>query len=257
MIPSVPSLFPSPAAPLIQASGLTVARRGQVVLRDVDLAVAAGEIVTLVGPNGAGKSSLIQALLGLLPPVSGTVTRRAGLRLGYMPQRLTIDATLPLTVRRLLTLWGHGTVDDLAVVVARTGVAPLLERAVQGLSGGEWQRVLLARALLRHPDLLVLDEPAQALDRSGQDNLYQLIDAIRRDQGCGVLMVSHDLGPVMRLSDRVVHVEGGIRVAGPPAEVARHPDFIALFGAPIPVGVPAGVPADDEISRLAGAAHHG
>lgn len=229
---SAPSGALALGTPLIAAQALAVGRKGRAVLEHVDFTVNAGEIVTLVGPNGAGKSTLVQTLLGLLAPLGGGVERRPGLRVGYMPQRLSIDATLPLTVRRLLTLWGPVAGDDLERVVGLAGVAPLLKRPVQGLSGGEWQRVLLARALLRRPDLLVLDEPAQSLDRGGQDGLYRLIDTLRRPDGggLGVLMVCHDLAPVLRLSDRVVVVDGGVRFVGPPDQAVRHPDFAALFG---------------------------
>ncbi|MDE1149085.1 MAG: metal ABC transporter ATP-binding protein [Azospirillaceae bacterium] len=223
---------------LIKTAGLTVRFGRRAVLQSVDLSVSAGEVVTLVGPNGAGKSTLLRAVLGLQKPSGGTVWRRPDLRIGYLPQRLTVDWTLPLTVRRLLSLWGPVTPQAVADTLAEVGAAALADAAVQSLSGGELQRVLLARALLRRPDLLVLDEPAQAVDVAGQATLYALIDAIRYRHGCGVLMVSHDLSYAISGTDRLVCLNGHVCCAGRPEDVRRHPDFQALFGID-PLAMPA------------------
>ena len=165
--------------PLVAATGLSVRLGGRVILDRADLEVRPGEIVTLIGPNGAGKTTLVRAVLGLVRPAAGTVRRRPGLRIGYMPQRLTVDATLPLTVRRFLGLWRPAPAGRIAAVLAEAGVEHLADRPVQAVSGGELQRVMLARALVGDPDLLVLDEPDQAVDVHGQAELFGRIEALR------------------------------------------------------------------------------
>ena len=221
------------ATPLIAARDLTINRPGtdDPVLRDVNLAIAPGEIVTVLGPNGSGKSSLMRAMLGHMPSTRGTVQRRPGLRIGYVPQRVHIDAAMPMTVRRFMSL--PVAVDDAsaAAMLERTGVPGLERRAITQLSGGQFQRVLLARALLNHPQLLVLDEATQGLDQPGIVAFYQLIEAVRRDTGAAVLMVSHDLLVVMRASDRVICLNGHVCCEGTPQQVSDAPEYRALFGA--------------------------
>lgn len=215
---------------LISATQLSLHLAGRAVLDHVDVQVRVGEIVTLVGPNGSGKTSLIRVLLGLQAVDSGSVQRRSGLRVGYMPQRLHIDPVLPLTVKRFLLLAGDVTHDALQGACERSGIEPLLQKPVQAVSGGEFQRVLLARALLRKPDLLVLDEPAQGVDINGQQQLYKLIAEIRTELGCGVLMVSHDLHLVMAATDHVLCLNTHICCTGHPSAVSRHPEYLKLFG---------------------------
>lgn len=216
-------------APLVSAAGLTVRHGAAAVLDAVDLTVRAGEIVTVIGPNGAGKTTLLRAVLGLVVPESGTVSRRNRLRIGYMPQRVTIDDTLPLTVRRFLDLGGRVARGRRSEVLGNVGVGRLLDQPLQRISGGEMQRVLLARALLRDPELLVLDEPAQGLDVVGQADLYELIGDLRTRLGCGVLMVSHDLHLVMAAADRVVCLNQHVCCTGAPHDVREHPEYLALF----------------------------
>jgi zinc transport system ATP-binding protein len=213
--------------------GLAFGRR--VVLDHVSLGVEDGEIVTVIGPNGAGKTTLLRILLGLQRPSSGSAWRRRGLRIGYLPQRLAIDETLPLTVRRLLALARPDHRDRIDAALAEVGAGPLASMPVQALSGGELQRVLLARALLREPDLLVLDEPVQGVDVTGQGELYALIRRIRDRRGCGVLLVSHDLHLVMAASDEVVCLNHHVCCSGHPEAVSRHPAYRALFGEAIAV----------------------
>ncbi|HEY0838400.1 MAG TPA: zinc ABC transporter ATP-binding protein ZnuC [Azospirillum sp.] len=220
----------SPPEPLITAEALTVALGGRPVLDRVELTVNAGEVVTLIGPNGAGKTTLVRAVLGLVRPTSGTVRRKAGLRIGYMPQRLSIDGTLPLTVRRFLSLWRPVSAARIDAALEEAGVAHLARSPVQAVSGGELQRVLLARALLADPDLLVLDEPDQGVDVHGQAELFNRIDRLRRAHGCGVLLVSHDLHTVMARTDRVICLNGHVCCSGPPEDVSRHPEYHQLFG---------------------------
>ena len=215
---------------LLAAEGIVVRHGDGTVLEAVDLQVGRGEIVTIIGPNGAGKTTLLRVLLGLFPPTVGTVDRAPGLRIGYMPQRLTIDPVLPLSVRRFLTLTGRYPEGQLRQVLAEVGAETLLDAEVQRLSGGETQRVLLARALLRDPDLLVLDEPVQGVDVHGQVELFALITRLRRERGCAVLMVSHDLHLVMAATDRVVCLNRHVCCTGTPEAVQGNPAYLELFG---------------------------
>ncbi|MDO5630939.1 MAG: metal ABC transporter ATP-binding protein [Paracoccus sp. (in: a-proteobacteria)] len=221
------------STPLIAAEGLTVLRSDGTgsVLSHVDFRIAPGEIVTVVGPNGSGKSSLIRALLGHMPLAAGQVRRVPGLRIGYVPQRVHIDAAIPMTVRRFLSLPRRVSDAQAETALARTGVEGLGPRPITHLSGGQFQRVLLARALLADPQLLVLDEPTQGLDQPGIVAFYKLIEDVRRDTGAAVLMVSHDLLVVMRASDRVLCLNGHVCCEGTPQAVSSAPQYRALFGA--------------------------
>lgn len=215
---------------LLRLTDIHVRVGGTEILSHVDLAVAPGEIVTLIGPNGAGKTTLVRVALGLLRPDRGRVERRAGLTIGYMPQKFALDDALPLTARRFLSLSRGIAEDDLRRAAGEVGIAHLLDHPFGALSGGEVQRTLLARALLRRPDLLVLDEPVRGVDVNGQLELYDLIARLRRSHGCGVLMVSHDLHLVMAATDRVVCLNRHVCCAGQPEAVSAHPEYLALFG---------------------------
>lgn len=218
-------------APLLKANGVAKRFGGRLVLDHVDLTVTEREIVTVIGPNGAGKSTLLRILLGLAAPDGGEAWIRPGIRIGYMPQRLPVDDTLPLTVRRFLRLGGAQREAALRAVLDEVGAAEVLDTAIQSISGGEFQRVLLARALLRDPALLVLDEPVQGVDVAGQEDLFQLILDIRDRRGCGVLMVSHDLHLVMAATDTVVCLNHHVCCTGRPETVRADPAYLALFGA--------------------------
>jgi len=215
--------------PLILVEDLTVRFGATATLDAVNLSVRQGEIVTVIGPNGAGKTTLLRVILGLTRADTGNVRRRGRLRIGYMPQHIAIDDTLPLTVRRFLDLGGRVARGRRQGVLKEVGVQHLLDQPLQRISGGEMQRVLLARALLREPELLVLDEPAQGLDVVGQAELYALIGELRGRLGCGVLMVSHDLHLVMAAADRVVCLNHHVCCTGAPHDVAEHPEYLALF----------------------------
>ena len=200
------------------------------MLSHVSLALHPGEIVTILGPNGSGKSTLLRALLGIVPLTGGSVSRAAGLRLGYVPQRLSFDVSLPMTVRRFLSLPTRCSDAEAAAALARVGVEATAAQQMSGLSGGQFQRVLLARALLTRPQLLVLDEPTQGLDQPGEAAFYRLIEEVRRETGAAVLMVSHDLHVVMAASDRVICLNHHICCEGTPRVVSNAPEYRALFG---------------------------
>lgn len=220
---------------LIDVSHLNISIKQQVILQDIHLQVHQDEIVTLIGPNGAGKSTLVQAVLGLIHPTSGVVYKKSGLRMGYMPQKLLIEPYMPLSVMRFLAL--APLKSSLDEIVEELGIRHLLSSPMQAISGGEAQRVLLARALLSHPELLVLDEPAQGVDVIGQQELYQLIIRIRDRWRCGILMVSHDLHMVMAGTDSVICLNKHVCCSGLPGTVSQHPEFLKLFGAQEPVGL--------------------
>ena len=218
------------APPLVEARGVSLHFGRRSVLEGVDLAVHAGEIVTLVGLNGAGKSTLIRVLLGILKPSRGKVVRVPGLRIGYAPQYVHRDPILPMTVRRFLTLGAPAVRGRLEALLAEVGAGGILDHPLAAISGGEMHRVLLARALLREPGLLVLDEPLAGVDVTSQSELYLLIAAIRDRYGCGVLLVSHNLHLVMAATDTVVCLNRHVCCTGHPHAVTRDPAFVSLFG---------------------------
>lgn len=215
---------------LIDVDRLSVGYGGTRVLYDVSLRVDRGEIVTIVGPNGSGKTTLLRTIVGALTPTSGRIARAPGLVVGYLPQRLHIDPTLPITVERFLRLPGGASRAEIATALARSGTTELARRQMSKLSGGQLQRVLLARALVAKPHLLLLDEPTAGLDQPGSAAFYELIDAVRRETGCAVLMISHELHVVMAASDRVVCLNGHVCCQGTPEHVSSAPEYRALFG---------------------------
>jgi len=215
---------------LISTRDLTISHGGIVALQRVNFGIKAGEIVTIVGPNGSGKSTLLRALLGIIAPDHGAVLRRPGLKIGYVPQKLQISAGMPMTVRRFLSLPVRRPAAELADGLRRTGTTGLEARQMATLSGGQFQRVLLARALLGQPEVLILDEPTQGLDQPGEAAFYRLIEELRAELGCAILMVSHDLHVVMSASDRVICLNGHICCEGTPRVVSNAPEYQALFG---------------------------
>ncbi|MGC9368099.1 MAG: metal ABC transporter ATP-binding protein [Paracoccaceae bacterium] len=215
---------------LITAEGMGVRYGGRVALEHVDFTIAPGEIVTVVGPNGSGKSTLLRALLGVIEPSEGRVTRQKGLRIGYMPQRLSFDGRMPMTVRRFLSLPERRSDAEARAALARVGVPGVERQQMDTLSGGQFQRVLLARALLSDPQILVMDEPTQGLDQPGEAAFYELIEELRQETGCAILLVSHDLHVVMSASDRVLCLNRHICCQGTPTVVSNAPEYRALFG---------------------------
>ncbi|MFT4185388.1 MAG: metal ABC transporter ATP-binding protein [Rhizobium sp.] len=216
--------------PLVSLQDVGVRRDGRWLVRGVDFSVSRGEIVTLIGPNGSGKSTSAKAAIGVLKPDEGRVERMAGLKVGYVPQKLAVDWTLPLSVHRLMTLTGPLPETELMAALEAVGIAHLAKAEVQHLSGGEFQRALLARAIARKPDLLVLDEPVQGVDFNGEIALYDLIKSIRNSAGCGILLISHDLHVVMAATDTVVCLNGHVCCRGTPQTVSQSPEYVRLFG---------------------------
>ncbi len=218
--------------PLIRLDDVTVTFQGSPAVDRVSLTLCRGDIVTVIGPNGAGKTTLIKAITGLQPISGGTLWRQPDLRIGYVPQRLDLQPTLPLTVKRFMALTGKPQ-SEYQTALAETGVAHLLDASVHHLSGGELQRLLLARALARQPDLLALDEPAQGVDINGQAALYELIRSLRDRLHCGVIMISHDLHLVMAATDRVICLNQHVCCSGYPEDISRDPAFVDVFGRPV------------------------
>lgn len=215
---------------LVRLDGVGVYRGGRWLVRGISFAIERGEILTLIGPNGSGKSTTARTLVGITAPNEGNITRLSGLRVGYVPQKLAIDRTLPLSVTRLMTLTASHPATAINQALEEVGIPHLAQAQVQSLSGGEFQRALLARAMLRRPDLLVLDEPAQGVDFSGEAALYELIGAVRDRTNCGVLLISHDLHVVMAATDTVICLNGHICCRGTPQNVAADPQYQQLFG---------------------------
>ncbi len=215
---------------LLKLEQVSYARGGRFLLDQIDMELHPGEVVTIIGPNGAGKTTLLRVALGLMVPQQGKITQRPQLKIGYMPQKLQLDPTFPLTVRRFLAFACANDERRACQLLQEVGAEQVYQSAMKNLSGGELQRVLLARALVRQPDLLVLDEPVQGVDVHGQVELYQLISRIRDERGCAVLMVSHDLHLVMAATDRVLCLNHHICCSGTPEAVTAHPAYARLFG---------------------------
>ncbi|WP_244287851.1 metal ABC transporter ATP-binding protein [Labrenzia sp. 011] len=216
---------------LVQLERAGIRRGSDWLVRGVDLTVSPGEIVTLIGPNGSGKSTTAKMALGILKPSEGRASRRPGLKVGYVPQKLAIDWTLPLNVRRFLRLTNPLSDAQCREALEQTGAGRLMNSEMRTLSGGELQRVMLARAIGRKPDLLVLDEPVQGVDYAGEIAIYELISEIRGSLGCGILMISHDLHIVMAAADQVICLNGHVCCRGTPSDVSRDDSYHALFGA--------------------------
>ena len=215
---------------LVELSHAGRRENGQWLVRDVSLSIQRGEIVTLIGPNGSGKSTTVKLALGIHRATSGSVKRARGLKVGYVPQSLAIDPSLPMTVWRLIRTSGEKNEDAIKEALAAAGIAHLGHADVHSLSGGEFQRALIARAIARAPDLLVLDEPVQGVDFSGEIALYELIASLRDRIGCAILLVSHDLHVVMAKTDRVLCLNGHVCCEGEPQSVSVSPEYRALFG---------------------------
>ena len=216
---------------IVRLEQVNISFSGKKVVHNVSFNLHTDCITTLIGPNGAGKTPLVKTVLGLIKPDTGKVWLKDDLVIGYVPQKLHIDSTFPLTVQRFLQISRKLPSSAIADAVASVSISHLLQNSIHGLSGGEMQRLLLARALLRNPQLLVLDEPVQGVDINGQVELYQLISDIRKQRGCGVLMISHDLHLVMSATDHVICMNQHICCSGHPEKITSDPSYIDLFGA--------------------------
>ena len=216
---------------LLATEGVSKSISSKTILQDINLKIHEGQILTLIGPNGAGKTTLIRIILGILKADKGSIYLRPSLRIGYMPQKLVINSTLPITVAGFLRLVRPRTNNEATNLLERLGINHLKGQQITSLSGGEMQRVLLARALLRDPHLLILDEPAQGVDIVGQSKLYDLINEIRAEKGCGILMISHDLHIVMSTTNEVVCLNHHVCCHGKPEDISNDPAFLELFGA--------------------------
>ena len=194
------------------------------------MSVDPGEIVTIIGPNGSGKTTLFKALIGAVGVSAGMVKKSTDLTIGYVPQKLHIDETLPMTVRRFMNLPGGHDPSAVSEALSQAGVPNLDKQQVMDLSGGQFQRVLLARALLGRPNLLLLDEATQGLDHRGAAAFYRQIASVREQLGCGILMISHELHVVMRKTDRVICLNGHICCQGEPQAVSLSHEYQTLFG---------------------------
>jgi len=232
-----PAPEPDPLPPLapvanwlFSARSLWLTRAGRAILQGVDIDIAEGEILTLIGPNGAGKTTLVRVLLGLETADRGTILRKQGVVVGYVPQRFEVDRAIPLTVGRFVQLGRRAADEAVERALADVGAEKLGDRQLSELSGGELQRVVLARALVGSPDVLVLDEPVRGIDYTGEAELYALIGRLRSERGFGVLLVSHDLHVVMAQSDRVICLNRHVCCSGVPQSVAQHPEYARLFG---------------------------
>ena len=204
-------------------------QNGKWLVRDVSLQVEKCKIITLIGPNGSGKSTTAKIALGIYKKIEGEVEKYTT-KVGYVPQKISIDWTLPIRVRDFMLLTENLNDDTVDEALSLTGVIHLKDKSLGNLSGGEFQRVLLARAISKKPELLVLDEPVQGVDYTGEIALYELIKKISDKLNCGILLISHDLHTVMSATDYVVCLNGHVCCSGSPIDVAENHEYKALFG---------------------------
>ncbi len=216
---------------LVEMTNAGVRQNGNWLVHGVSLSINRKEIVTLIGPNGSGKSTTAKMILGVMEPTEGEVKRRPDLVTSYVPQKIAVDWTLPLKVEHFMQLTAKLSAAEVQAALAATGVEHLLKQDMRTLSGGEFQRVLIARALSRKPELLVLDEPVQGVDFTGETELYDLINRLRDQLNCGILLISHDLHVVMAATDKVICLNGHVCCSGTPGAVAQSDEYKALFGA--------------------------
>lgn len=215
---------------LMALNNISVKINQQKILYDVSLTINLSQIITILGPNGAGKSTLVKVILGLISPTTGTIERAPDLTIGYVPQSINLNPTLPITVKRFMQLNQQLSYDDIIQTLSLVKAQYLIDRSMHQLSGGELQRVLLAQALAKRPKLLILDEPTQGVDVNGQVLLYDLIIDAKTKFSCGVVMVSHDLHLVMAKTDEVICLNHHICCSGTPDSVSNDPEFVSLFG---------------------------
>ena len=214
---------------LVKLNNVGIQQNDKWLVKGVSLEVEKGKIVTLIGPNGSGKSTTAKIALGIYKNIEGNVEKFTN-NVGYVPQKISIDWTLPLRVKDFMVLTDDIKDELIDEALSLTGVIHLKEKNLGNLSGGEFQRVLLARAISKKPELLVLDEPVQGVDFTGEIALYELIKKISEKLNCGILLISHDLHTVMSATDHVVCLNGHVCCSGSPKDVARNNEYKALFG---------------------------
>ena len=214
---------------LVKLNNAGFRQNGKWLVEGVSLNVEKGKIVTLIGPNGSGKSTTAKIALGIYKNIEGSVEKYTN-KVGYVPQKISIDWTLPLRVNDFMMLTESLNNETIDEALSLTGVIHLKNKNLGDLSGGEFQRVLLARAISKKPDLLVLDEPVQGVDFTGEIALYELIKKISEELNCGILLISHDLHTVMSATDHVVCLNGHVCCSGSPSDVAKNNEYKALFG---------------------------
>ena len=215
---------------LISAKNVSVLKNQKSILENIDIQINKKDFITIIGPNGAGKTMLLKCLMGFYKPTSGMIERKEKLKIGYMPQSINIINTMPMTVKGFITV--KKKYDDVSLhkVITEVNLGEIVNKQLSVLSGGEMQRVLLARSLLNNPDLLILDEPAQNLDISGQLNFYKLIQEIYSKRDISILMISHDLHLVMVSTKKVLCLYKHICCSGAPQQIAKDPEFLSMFG---------------------------
>ena len=215
---------------LISAKNINVIKTGKNILKDVSIDINKNDFITIIGPNGAGKSMLLKCLMGFYKPNSGIIKTKPNLKFGYMPQNLDIIKTIPMKAKSFITIKKKYDKISLKKVISETQIENILDKQLSVLSGGEMQRVLLARSLLNNPEVLILDEPAQNLDVSGQMHFYKLLQIIYSKRGLSILMVSHDLHLVMVSTKQVICLSNHICCYGKPQQITKDPEFLSMFG---------------------------
>ena len=215
---------------LIRASNVSVYKNQKAILKNIDIEIIKKDFISIIGPNGAGKTMLLKCLMGFYKPDVGQIERKKSLKIGYMPQNINIVNTMPITVKNFITLRKKFDEFSFKQVVSETQTSALVNKQLSILSGGEMQRVLLARSLLNNPELLILDEPAQNLDISGQMSFYKLLQSIYTNRDLSILMVSHDLHLVMVSTKSVLCLSNHVCCSGKPQQIAEDPEFISMFG---------------------------
>ena len=214
---------------LLKLENAGFSKNNKWLVKGVSLEVRQGEIVTLIGPNGSGKSTTAKIALGIYKEIEGKVNKFTN-KIGYVPQKISIDWTLPIRVIDFMSLTEEPTEKQINIALNLTGVEHLKNKSLGNLSGGEFQRVLIARAIAKQPDILVLDEPVQGVDFKGEIALYELIKKISEELNCGILLISHDLHVVMSATDFVVCLNGHVCCSGTPQVVAKNDEYQELFG---------------------------
>ena len=215
---------------LIKLNNCGVKRNNKWLVRGVSLNVNKGQIVTLIGPNGSGKSTTAKMALGILKPDEGSNTISQNIKISYVPQKISIDWSLPLRVIDFMNITEKFAKNEIEEALSMTGIKKLIFRDVKNLSGGEFQRLLRARAIAKNPDFLVLDEPVQGVDYPGEIALYKIIQEIVKNLNCGILLISHNLHVVMSQTDHVICLNGHVCCSGAPKSIVKEPEYIKLFG---------------------------